>query len=281
MTATPIASRAPNFPARMDIKSKQRDLATESESDRKDKRSDPNRNSNSSMESRRSPLTDCPLHVGLHVVLVPLTLALLAVAAADTGLDRAVSDFFYDPATSEFPAHRSFALELIGHQAGRAFVVIVWIGLLCAAFASHYTRLEPRLRAAQFAALLGMALGPATVSLLKRITGHQCPWSLKSYGGYADYSAHWFVASDEVGRCFPSGHAAGGFSLIAFYFLGAAIGNPVVRYVGLAAALVLGTGFSAVRVAQGAHFVSHNLWSAAIVWFLAATVFSLLPARNG
>jgi membrane-associated PAP2 superfamily phosphatase len=28
--------------------------------------------------------------------------------------------------------------------------------------------------------------------------------------------------------------------------------------------------FSAIRMAQGAHFLSHNLWAAAICWFIAA-----------
>jgi len=28
-----------------------------------------------------------------------------------------------------------------------------------------------------------------------------------------------------------------------------------------------------VRIAQGAHFLSHNLWSAALCWGLAALVF--------
>lgn len=217
-------------------------------------------------------------YIGLHVIFIPLALALLALLAARTGFDRAASDFFFDSATSHFPAQNWFALELIGHQAARALVSIVWIALLAAAFAVHHARVQPGLSTALCAALLAMALGPALVFLLKGVTGHQCPWSLKIYGGFAEYSAHWFVAKANAGRCFPSGHAAGGFSLIALYFLGAAIGNPLLRRVGLIAALTLGTAFSAVRVAQGAQFVSHNLWSAAIDWMAAALVFAPLLA---
>lgn len=45
---------------------------------------------------------------------------------------------------------------------------------------------------------------------------------------------------------------------------------------GLGPALVAGSLFSVVRMAQGAHFLSHNLWSAAIDWWVAALVFSPL-----
>lgn len=220
------------------------------------------------------------VRVGLHILFVPCLLALLALLAAGTGLDRAVSDFFFDSSTSRFRGQDSFALELIGHQAARAFLWIVWIGVVVATFAVHHARLRPEMHTALYATLLAMALGPIVVFLLKGITSHQCPWSLRSYGGFADYSSHWFVAKAEAGRCFPSGHAAGGFSLIAIYFLGRAIGSNLLQRVGLIAALALGTAFSAVRVAQGAHFLSHNLWSAAIDWLVAALVFAPLLARK-
>ena len=34
-----------------------------------------------------------------------------------------------------------------------------------------------------------------------------------------------------------------------------------------------GVGFSVVRILQGAHFLSQTLWSAALLWFLAALFF--------
>jgi membrane-associated PAP2 superfamily phosphatase len=219
-------------------------------------------------------------YVGWHAFFVPCLLALLAFLAASTGLDRAVSDFFFDSANSRFPGQDSFALELFGHQVARALVWIVWIGLVVATFAVHQARFGPGMYTALCATLLAMALGPTIVFLLKGFTGHQCPWSLKSYGGFAEYSPHWFVARAEAGRCFPSGHAAGGFSLIALYFLGGAIGSTLLQRIGLIAALALGTACSAVRVVQGAQFLSHNLWSAAIDWMVAALVFAPLLAKK-
>ena len=125
-------------------------------------------------------------------------------------------------------------------------------------------------------ALLAMAFGPAIIFLLKHTTSHHCPWDLKAYGGFANATFDWFVAPIDAGRCFPSGHASAGYSLVAIAFLGNAIDRPRWACGGLIAAIVCGAAFSIVRVMQGAHFVSHNLWSAAIDWCAAALVFTPL-----
>lgn len=219
-------------------------------------------------------------HVWVHVALVPLVLVLLASLASSSGFDRAVSDLFFDASRSRFPAHESFWLELLGHRIAKAAIWVVAIGVLAAAVAVQYGRAAPLDRRALWVTLLAMGLGPLIVFLLKQTTGHHCPWDLKDYGGFADFTHEWFVARADAGRCFPSGHASAGFALIALSFLGTAINRPWLAHSGLIAAIVVGTAFSVVRVVQGAHFVSHNLWAAAIDWCAAALVFAPLLLRR-
>ena len=219
-------------------------------------------------------------HVWLHVVLVPLGIALSAWLASQTGFDRAVSDAFYDVSLARFPAHESFWLELLGHRIAKAAIWIIAIGLLGAAIGTGRTWPSPKQRQALIVAVFAMALGPAIVYLLKQTTGHHCPWDLKAYGGFADVNLQWFVGPADAGRCFPSGHASAGYSLITLAFLGHATDRPWLARGGLFAAIVVGTTYSAIRVAQGAHFVSHNLWAAAIDWWAAALVFTPLLLRR-
>ena len=216
----------------------------------------------------------------LHVAVIPLLLALLASLASSTGFDQTVSDYFYDASSARFPAHDSFWLELFGHRIAKAAIWFVAVGLLAAAIGVGRFRQTPDTRLAIWTALFAMALGPAIVYLLKQTTGHHCPWDLKTYGGFAEYNFQWFVAAADAGHCFPSGHSSAGYSLIALFFLGHAVDRPRLARSGLIAAIVVGTAFSAVRVMQGAHFFSHNLWAAAIDWLAAATVFAPLLSRK-
>jgi membrane-associated PAP2 superfamily phosphatase len=95
------------------------------------------------------------------------------------------------------------------------------------------------------------------------------------YGGYATHLGLFDAAASgqSPGHCFPSGHAAAGFSLLAFYFAGFALGNPRLARSGLWSGLVAGMAFGMVRVAQGAHFISHNLWSGLVCWLVILAIY--------
>ena len=212
----------------------------------------------------------------VHALLVPGAFALAAVAARSAGVDERISALFFDSIANTFPARASFTLELIGHRFAKSAVAGLWLILLAAAVAAPFVARLARVRALLWTTVVAMALGPSIVVLLKGMNALHCPWDLKRFGGYADFTSGWFVASIEAGRCFPSGHASGGFSLIALLFAGMALGSERLRALGLVATLVVGSAFSIVRIAQGAHFLSHNLWSAAIDWCAAALVFAPL-----
>ncbi|MCX8113653.1 MAG: phosphatase PAP2 family protein [Burkholderiaceae bacterium] len=212
----------------------------------------------------------------VHALLVPGALALAATLARQSGIDRSVADFFFDAARGGFPAHDWTWLELIGHRIAKSAAWAVWLAVLAAAFASLRVDRLAAYRGVLWTTVVAMAAGPLIVVGLKNINAHPCPWDLKQYGGFADDAAAWFVPAAQAGRCFPSGHAAGGFSMLALYFAGYAANDRRLMHAGLAIGLAAGFLFSAVRIAQGAHFVSHNLWSAAVVWFAAALVFAPL-----
>ncbi len=216
----------------------------------------------------------------VHALLIPSALGFAALAIHATGLDERVSALFFDPITGTFPARGSPLLEVIGHRFAKSAIAAIWLTLLGAALTSAFVqRLQPY-RVLLWTTIAAMALGPTIVVTLKDINAYHCPWDLKRFGGYADFSSGWFVSAANVGRCFPSGHAAGGFSPIALAFAGLALGNRQLRSGGLIAALIVGSAFSTVRIAQGAHFLSHNLWSAAIDWCAAALVFAPLLDKH-
>ncbi|MEO7344866.1 MAG: phosphatase PAP2 family protein, partial [Methylotenera sp.] len=119
-----------------------------------------------------------------------------------------------------------------------------------------------------------MLISTTTISILKHFSNHACPWDLSIYGGnqplFALFEALPFGAAP--GHCFPGGHAAGGFSLMAFYFgfrdTEAKIANIGFANIGLVIGLILGFAMGWAQVMRGAHFMSHNLWTAWIIWML-------------
>jgi membrane-associated PAP2 superfamily phosphatase len=212
-------------------------------------------------------------------LLWPALLAGCALLLHGSGLDDALTRLFYDAKAHAFVVGGSGPAEFIGHRLARGALVAIWLLLVAAALASWWVQGLVRHRGVLWATVLAMALGPVLVTLLKDINTRACPWNLKDYGGMVDYSDLWFVPRALAGRCFPGGHAAGGFSLVALAFAGQAANHRGLRRAGLWLGFGAGAAFSLLRLAQGAHFMSHNLWSAVIDLCMAALCFAplLLP----
>jgi len=219
-----------------------------------------------------------------HWLWLALPLAVTAglLALDRTRIDVALAALLYDPATRTFPLRTAFLFETVLHHWAKYVVAsiafLAWAGY----FLTHVVpTLRPRRRELLF---LGMALAlvPAAVSILKLASDRHCPWDTAAFGGFAPYLALLEAAPAGLapGHCFPAGHAATGFCLMAFYFIGWSARNPALARAGLATGLLAGLGLGFGRMMQGAHFLSHVLWSGIVCWIVlvALCAFVLRPA---
>jgi membrane-associated PAP2 superfamily phosphatase len=215
-----------------------------------------------------------PSHRGTVVLwIVPVLLAFGGWLCAHLGWDLMLAQSFYNAHAGNFPARLNPILELYGHRGARLFLECSWLALVIAALA---TRLTPRFKVHQrllWATVFAMIIGPVLVSALKNLTTPVCPWDMPRFGGHAPLSDHFWAWDAPVGHCFPSGHAAAGFSLIALFMAGRATQQRWLETLGLTLALVVGGSLGLLRMVQGAHFLSHTLWSGAIDWVGAWLIF--------
>jgi membrane-associated PAP2 superfamily phosphatase len=192
-----------------------------------------------------------------------------------TTLDSTLSGWFFDPVAGVFPLRHNGALEVFGHQWPRELATVVAgcvIGVCLLSFLLPH--LKPQRRLLLFLSL-ALTLAPLAVVLLKAASARHCPWSLQEYGGYAPHLSLFDAAPPgfSPGHCFPAGHATSGFGLFAFYFAGLDLGNPHLARAGLLGSLAAGMALGLVRIAQGAHFLSHVLWSALVCWLVILALY--------
>ncbi|NDY93849.1 phosphatase PAP2 family protein [Ideonella livida] len=234
------------------------------------------------MPATATPVPPAPLQpfLLLHALAIPLALASAGLAAHFMGWDLRLAQWAFDPVAGGFPARQWDLLELLGHRLAKSAVLLLWCLLVAAAVAGRWVGLAPAQRRLLGWTALAMAAGPTLVVVLKELNSAACPWSLEGLGGHAAYRLDWFVGSAQAGRCFPGGHAAGGFCLVALVFAARHQGRADWERAALVLTVGCGLIFSAVRMAQGAHFLSHNLWAAALDWACAALVFTPLLRRQ-
>lgn len=119
------------------------------------------------------------------------------------------------------------------------------------------------------------------VNLLKSVTHRDCPWDLVRYGGLKPYIGFFEQYPDAVdfGQCFPAGHASAGYCWFGLYFFIKHSFYPYKNF-GLAFPITLGLIFGLDQQLRGAHFLSHDLWTAFICWAIAVLLFWVFKFGN-
>jgi membrane-associated PAP2 superfamily phosphatase len=225
---------------------------------------------------------------------IPLACAAVVFLMFDmTSIDRAFSNLFFDPISQTFPIDHVRLFEQLTHKWAR--IIPNWtaeIALIGAILSFVWPLLNPpkhprlgsfleRTKAApvlRFArdhrrdflfVVVAFAICTGVIHFLKSHTSVYCPIETTLYGGKIAH-VEWYEnfqlfreAGD--GRCWPGGHASGGFTMLALYFVARRYQwrfSKAVMY----GSLLLGFVYGTTRVLQGWHYMSHTLWAGIFVW---------------
>lgn len=216
------------------------------------------------------------------LLALPLLLAPLIWLVFDrTPLDRVVIAPFFDARNHSFPWRHHPFMQNVMHSGLKFMVVAVGMALLGGFLLTYIVPQWETHRRRLLWLFLAMAGGALSVSVLKQGSALHCPWDLAEYGGYAPFARLFERLPQTVsaGRCFPGGHASGGFALMAFYF---GLRDTHPRHARLALALGVGLGMAMgwAQMMRGAHFLSHNVWSAWVVWMFLALFYFACPPQS-
>ncbi len=122
--------------------------------------------------------------------------------------------------------------------------------------------------------VLAAVLSIGIVGLLKTMTNVHCPWDLVEFGGSFPHIPLFAPRPSllKAGQCFPAAHASSGYALMVLYFVFRERSKLLAR-LGLVLGVGVGVVFGLAQQARGAHFLSHDLWSAFLVWMILAGVY--------
>jgi len=215
--------------------------------------------------------------VRAHEVWLPLLMITIATwLLSQHGLDFRLADALFGWEGGQWALRNDWLLKNVIHEGGRDLVTVVAIFCLFLLAGSYLNEtLKPQRRPLLFL-VITLALSLAAIPVLKEITQVACPWSLERYGGNApSLSVIDQIFLREGGHCFPAGHASSGYAWLALYFCCRAWW-PRWRYFALAGALSLGLVFGFAQQLRGAHFLSHDLWTLTICWFMGLAAYAVI-----
>ena len=211
-------------------------------------------------------------------LLLPTLLAIMAaIAVATLKLDLWFADIVYAAEGGQWALKKAFVTEHLLHVAGRNAVAAAWVLVLIAWVATGRKPQSRSWRRPLAALALSVLLSTVLVASLKALSSVDCPWDLVRYGGdrvYVDIFSALLAGTPHRG-CFPAGHASAGYAWLALFFFFQTV-RPAWRWRGLTAGIMLGMVFGLSQQLRGAHFLSHDLWTAALCWLAAVAVHAAM-----
>jgi membrane-associated PAP2 superfamily phosphatase len=211
-------------------------------------------------------------HAWPVLLLFTGTACVFAISQLDVVIAQAL---FFDPLAHGWIGADSWLVNEFIHTGGGWAVRVVGLAAVAvwiSSFVSAPMRAWRR-PAGYFASAVLLTVG--VVGLLKTVTNVDCPWDLSAFGGRLPYVDLFSSRPDGLprARCFPAAHAGSGYALTALYFL-ARERSRLLSRVGLGIGLLLGLAFGVAQQSRGAHFLSHDLWSAFFGWMIPLTLYT-------
>lgn len=212
---------------------------------------------------------------------LPLALFAVAVVAIESfALDWRIARAVYDWQGYRWLLKHWFVTETLIHRVGRSASIAAWLGVAVAWAVAMRRDAYAAWRAPLGYLALSVLLTTLAVSWVKSWSNMDCPWDIDGLGGVRPYLSLFEARSTSLphASCFPAGHASGGYAWMALYFF-FAMTKPQWRRHGLAVGAIVGLVFGLGQQLRGAHFLSHDVWTAAICWFGALGLYGLFVAR--
>jgi len=213
-----------------------------------------------------------------QVILISLALILISIIFEVTDLDIWLEDYFYNFNSHHWILNRYDHIKKLIFYDGIKVVFIIFILLIIVALTLfRKTRFVQEYKAGLLIVLLSTLLIPAFVGTLKSATNTPCPKNITHYGGSYPYVTFLqaypqdFKPQGKI-KCFPAGHASGGFALLSLFFLFKKKRNKIIA---LVFALTLGWGIGLYKMLIGDHFLSHTIDSMLIAWLLILAIMSI------
>lgn len=216
-----------------------------------------------------------------HLWLPLLAFAAMILIISLLQLDWSLAHRIYAWEGYRWVLKKAFLTETLLHRSGHHLCIAVWVGVLATWLVSLRRESLQAWRMPLGYLLLSILLATVLVSWIKSWSNIDCPWDIDGLGGTRPYISLFGDRPDGLrdGRCFPAGHASSGYAWMSLYFFFLMV-RPGLRWHGLAIGIGIGVIFGIGQQLRGAHFLSHDLWTAMLCWLVAFGLYSVFRQGN-
>lgn len=214
-----------------------------------------------------------------QILITSICLIYVIILFEFTSLDVLVQNLFFDNVTSTWILDRNdMVLKFLFYDGIKKLLIIFAFSILCSLIFFRKKELIKRYKKALVIVLLSAIIIPLTVGSLKAITNTPCPKNIEYFAGeYPDIKLFTPYPKDFVQKskmkCWPAGHASGGFALLSLLFLFKKRKNQILA---LAFALTVGWSMGIYKMLIGDHFLSHTIITMLLAWLIILIIYKVV-----
>lgn len=195
-----------------------------------------------------------------------------------TPLDIIIQDYFYNFNTHQWILDKNAVLpKLIFYDGIKKLYILFVIAVLISLLFFRWHPIIMHYKKGLVIVLVSCLTVPLFIGLLKATTNVPCPTDIKRYGGNYPYVTvlskypDTFHQTENI-RCYPAGHASGGFALMSLFFLFTSRRN---KKIALISTLAIGWTIGNYKMIIGDHFFSHTLITMIISWLMILLIVKI------
>ena len=192
-----------------------------------------------------------------------------------SGADVWVQRHFYNPQSHEWLVNtNNEVLKFIFYDGIKRLLIVIAVLFLLGLIIGWKREWIRSYRRGLIIVVLSSIIVPLAVGSLKAVSNMPCPKNLDIFDGTYPHTCIWekYAAKDchlKKQKCWPAGHASGGFALLSLIFLFHSRRNKIVA---ASIAMVIGWSMGTYKMLIGDHFLSHTVITMILAWFLVLLI---------
>ncbi|MDZ7818819.1 MAG: phosphatase PAP2 family protein [Aliarcobacter sp.] len=216
------------------------------------------------------------------IITVMLLIAVIALFQF-SDLDIFIQNFFYNFELKVWLIDKDEPiLKFFLYDGMKNFLILIAVAILFSLVFLRKKRLIQEYKKGLIIVLLAAIFVPLMIGSLKAITNTPCPCNIVNFNGvYPDIKVFDSYPKDFIqpskAKCWPAGHASGGFALMALFFL---FKTPKNQKRALIGALIVGWSMGSYKMLLGDHFLSHTLITMIMAWLIILIIVKLTQFKQ-
>ena len=227
------------------------------------------------------------MNLSKHILYSMYALTLIAFLFETTNSDIWVQNLFFNASNQTWIIDKyEEPYRFVFYLFPKYSIILLALSLIAFYFISCRRKYAKHFQKRLLVVIFSLIIVPSVIGGLKATTNGACPAQIELYGGDVPYVKAFELMpesfeSTKKYKCFPAGHASGGFALMSLLFL---FYRAKYQYIAVVVAASIGWVMGIYKMLIGDHFLSHTLTTMTLSWLIicliAAVVFRTLHFPN-